>query len=80
MLESVRKAENGVYKTDVASTYVLCPCLWNINFRGTEENEGDENCSTNIYGFSQLQIEVLLKCKSLLYTERLPDLNSGVGN
>ena len=46
MLESVRKAENGVYKTDVASTYVLCPCLWNqlsVNFRGTEENEGDEN-------------------------------------
>ena len=46
MLESMRKMENGGYKmvTDAASTYVLCPHLWNqvsVNFRSTEDNEDD---------------------------------------
>ena len=46
VLESVGKMENGGYKTvtDAASTYVLCPRLWNqvsINFRGLEDNECD---------------------------------------
>ena len=53
VLESVRKMENGGYKmvTDVASTYVLCPHLWNqvsINFRGSEENEGDGEQSKDV--------------------------------
>ena len=46
MLKSMRKMENRGYKTvtDMASTYVLCPHLWNqvsINFRGSEDIEGD---------------------------------------
>ena len=60
VLESVRKMENGGYKTvtDAASswrprpsTYVLCPCLWNqvsINFRGSEDNEGDGEQSKDV--------------------------------
>ena len=47
------KTENGGYKmvTDVASTYVLCPRLWNqvsVNFRGLEDNEGDEEQSKDV--------------------------------
>ena len=37
--------------TDVASTYVLCPRLWNqvsVNFRGLEDNEGDEEQSKDV--------------------------------
>ena len=53
MLESMRKMENGGYKTvtDMASTYALCPRLWNqvsINFRGSEDNEGDGEQSKDV--------------------------------
>ena len=53
MLKSVRKAENGGYKTmtDAASTYVLCPRLWNqvsVNFRGSEDNEDDGEQSKDV--------------------------------
>ena len=53
MLESVRKTENGGYKTvmDTASTYVLCPRLWNqvsVNFRGSEDNEDDREQSKDL--------------------------------
>ena len=53
MLESVRKTENGGYKTvmDMASTYVLCPRLWNqvsVNFRGSDDNEGDGEQSKDV--------------------------------
>ena len=37
--------------TDTASTYVLCPHLWNqvsINFRGSEYNEGDRKQSKDV--------------------------------
>ena len=76
MLKSVRKTENGGYKTmtDAASTYVLCPRLWNqvsINFRGSEDNKDDGEQSKDVWVFSQLQTGVLLKRKSSLhvYTE-----------
>ena len=55
MLKSVRKTENGGYKTmtmtDAASTYVLCPRLWNqvsVNFRGSEDNEDDGEQSKDV--------------------------------
>ena len=53
MLESMRKMKNRDFKTvmDVASTYVLCPCLWNqvfVNFRGSEDNEGDREQSKDV--------------------------------
>ena len=48
MLKSVRKTENGGYKTmtDAASTYVLCPRLWNqvsVNFRARKTMRVTEN-------------------------------------
>ena len=53
MLKSVRRTENGGYKTvtDVASTYVLCPRLWNqvsVNFRGSEDSEDDGEQSKDV--------------------------------
>ena len=38
-------------QTDAASTYVLCPHLWNqvsVNFRGSEDNEGDGEQSKDV--------------------------------
>ena len=62
MLKSVRKAENGGYKTmtDAASTYVLCPRLWNqvsVNFRGSEENEDDGEQSKDVYVLVDYKLE-----------------------
>ena len=37
--------------TDMASTYVLCSHLWNqvsVNFRGSEDNEGDRKQSKDV--------------------------------
>ena len=53
MLMSVRKTENGGYKTMMyaASTYVLCPHLWNqvsANFRGLEDSEDDGEQSKDV--------------------------------
>ena len=50
MLESMKKAENGGYKMvmDVASTYVLCPRQVSVNFRGSEDNEGDRKQSKDV--------------------------------
>ena len=55
MLESMRKMENRKQgfktMTDAASTYVLCPRLWNqmsINFRGSEDNEDDREQSKDV--------------------------------
>ena len=53
MLKSVRRTENGGYKMvmDTASTYVLCPRLWNqvsVNFRGSEDNEDDGEQSKDV--------------------------------
>ena len=49
----LEKAENRGYKTvtDVASTYVLCPRLWNqvsVNFRGSKDNEDDGEQSRDV--------------------------------
>ena len=62
MLKSVRKAENGGYKTmtDAASTYVLCPRLWNqvsVNFRGSEDNEDDGEQSKDVYVLVDYKLE-----------------------
>ena len=53
MLENVRKMKTGGYKmvTDTASTYVLCPRLWNqvsVNFRGLEDKEDDGEQSKDV--------------------------------
>ena len=53
MLKSVRRTENGGYKTvtDASSTYVLCPRLWNqvsVNFRGSEDSEDDGEQSKDV--------------------------------
>ena len=37
--------------TDTASTYVLCPRLWNqvsVNFRGSEDNKDDGEQSKDV--------------------------------
>ena len=62
MLKSVRKRENGGYKmmTDAASTYVLCPRLWNqvsVNFRGSEDNEDDGEQSKDVYVLVDYKLE-----------------------
>ena len=52
MLKSVRTENRGYWMmTDVASTYVLCPRLWNqvsVNFRGSEDNEDDGEQSKDV--------------------------------
>ena len=53
MLKSVRKTENRGYMmvTDAASTYVLCPRLWNqvsVNFRGSEDSEDEGEQSKDV--------------------------------
>ena len=62
MLKSVRKTENRGYMmvTDAASTYVLCPRLWNqvsINFRGSEDSEDEGEQSKDVQVFFDYKLE-----------------------
>ena len=78
MLKSVRKTENGGYKTvtDTASTYVLCPRLWNqvsVNFNGSEDNEDDGEQSKDVWVLVDYKLESCIrktrKCLvTLIYT------------